>query len=78
MTEETKSSSTDQRNEDEDMARLRMALKQLPGESQAVLSMHYLESMGVREIARSLGIPPGTVKSRLHHAREQLRNALKG
>ena len=78
VTEEAKSSSADQRNEDEDMATLRTALKQLPGESQAVLSMHYLESMGVQEIAHSLGIPSGTVKSRLFHAREQLRNALKG
>ncbi len=78
VSEEAKASSAEVRNEDEDMARLRTALKQLPGESQAVLSMHYLESMGVREIAHSLGIPSGTVKSRLYHAREQLRNALKG
>ena len=76
--ENAKSSSPDKSSEDEDMARLRAALKQLPGGHQAVLSMHYLESMGVKEIARSLGIPPGTVKSRLYHAREQLRNVLKG
>lgn len=78
VTEEVMTSTVDHPKENEDMARLRMALKHLSGESQAVLSMHYLESMGVTEIARSLGIPPGTVKSRLHHAREQLRNVLKG
>ncbi|MCP3960875.1 MAG: RNA polymerase sigma factor [bacterium] len=53
--------------------RLRAALETLPDDRRALLSMHYLEGMGVREIALALSIPPGTVKSRLFHARRQLK-----
>ena len=56
--------------------RLRAALETLPDDRRALLSMHYLEGMGVREIALALSIPPGTVKSRLFHARRQLKAAL--
>ncbi|MCH7924615.1 MAG: sigma-70 family RNA polymerase sigma factor [Planctomycetes bacterium] len=52
------------------------ALAKLPDEQRAVLSLHYLDEMGVREIAEVLGVPEGTVKSRLHHARNRLKEAL--
>jgi RNA polymerase sigma-70 factor, ECF subfamily len=42
----------------------------------AVIHLFYREDMSVEEIALILGIPPGTVKSRLHHAREALRRHL--
>ena len=44
-------------------------LVRLPSESRSVLSLYYLEGFGIAEIASSLGIPEGTVKSRLHAAR---------
>lgn len=49
------------------------ALKQLPPDHKAVLSMFYLDEMSLAEIAESLSLPVGTVKSRLHYAREKLK-----
>lgn len=49
----------------------------LPEPRRAVVVLHYYEGMGIREIARTLGISAGTVKSRLSRAREELRNILK-
>ncbi len=60
----------------DEVARMLDALVKLPDEHRAVLSLHYLDEMGVREIAEVLGVPQGTVKSRLHHARNRLKEAL--
>ncbi len=56
--------------------RLRAALETLPDDRRMLLSMHYLEKMGIREIAFALEVPAGTVKSRLFHARKQLKQTL--
>ena len=40
--------------------------------------LYYLEGFKIREIAAMLGVPEGTVKTRLRNAREQLRKDLKG
>lgn len=53
------------------------ALRRLPLDLQITLELHYWEAMTVAEIADVLEIPPGTVKSRLHRARELLRDALR-
>ena len=45
----------------------------LPEKLRLPLSLHYLEGFSVEEIARILRIPAGTVKSRLHQARNQFR-----
>lgn len=55
---------------------LRSVLLKLPEEQREVLWLHYLGEMGVAEIAGTLGVPTGTVKSRLHHARNKLRSML--
>jgi len=52
---------------------LRRALRRLPPEPRALLGLHYVEGLALREIAGVLGIPEGTVKSRLHQARAELR-----
>ena len=52
---------------------LTLALEALPEKLRLPLSLHYLEGFSVEEIARILRIPAGTVKSRLHQARNQLR-----
>ena len=59
-----------------DVARLRDVLAQLPQEQRVVLSLHYLDAMSVMQIADMLNVPNGTVKSRLHHARNSLKKAL--
>lgn len=51
-------------------------LGKLPEEQRAILSLHYLDGMGVAEIARALDVPVGTVKSRLHYARNRLKQAM--
>lgn len=61
---------------DDRVTQVRRRLRSLPAERRAILAMHYGEGMSVREIAASLEIPEGTVKSRLFHARNQLRASL--
>ena len=69
------SSSSDAESTDA-VIRIRDALAKLPSEQRAVLSLHYLDGMGVAEIARTLDVPEGTVKSRLYHARSRLKQVL--
>ncbi len=57
---------------------LTRALRRLPPDRQELLALRYREDLNIMEIAVVLGIPAGTVKSRLHHAREQLRRILEG
>ena len=46
----------------------------LPDGQREVLLMRVVDDMAVAEIALALGIPEGTVKSRLHHALAALRD----
>ena len=52
------------------------ALDQLPFDQRAVIVLREIDEMSYDEIADSLGVAVGTVKSRLARAREQLRIAL--
>lgn len=54
------------------------ALKRLPDEQREVLLLVGLEQFGYEEAARMLGIPVGTVMSRLSRGRERLRLLLSG
>ena len=56
--------------------RIREALARLPPRHREVLLRHYFDEKGVAEIAQDLGIPRGTVLSRLHHARRKLRRIM--
>lgn len=49
------------------------ALATLPPERREVVLLHDLEGWTHREIADRLGLPEGTVRSHLHHARKKLR-----
>ena len=57
---------------------LRDALERLDVKFRLPLVLHYLEGYRVREIAKMLRLPEGTVKRRLHQARKLLKSALKG
>jgi RNA polymerase sigma-70 factor (ECF subfamily) len=54
------------------------AIAHLPSEQRAVLLLVTLEEMSYEEVARALGIPIGTVMSRLSRAREKLRMMMLG
>jgi RNA polymerase sigma-70 factor (ECF subfamily) len=52
-------------------------LARLPDQLREVLVLRYYHELSEREIAEVVGIPPGTVKSRLHHAVHTLRAGAK-
>jgi len=56
-------------------AALREAFAWLTAEHRAVVALHHLEGLPVDQIAAQLGLPAGTVKSRLHYAIQELRAA---
>jgi RNA polymerase sigma-70 factor (ECF subfamily) len=49
------------------------ALEQLSPEHREVLLLRFLEGLSVEDIARAVGCGAGTVKSRLHYAKQALR-----
>lgn len=53
----------------------REILETLPDDARTILILYYIEELPQTDIAARLGIPVGTVKSRLHYARERFRNA---
>lgn len=56
-----------------DASVLAAAVERLPEPQREVLLMRVVDEMAVAEIALALGIPEGTVKSRLHHTLAALR-----
>ncbi len=58
-------------------ARLEKALQQLPEKFRMVLLLAAIEGYTLEEVAEMLGIPMGTVKSRLFFARKQLAEKLR-
>ncbi len=55
---------------------LERAFRRLSGEQRAVLAMHHYLGLSGAEIAETLNLSPGTVRSRLHYARQQMRAAI--
>jgi RNA polymerase sigma-70 factor (ECF subfamily) len=60
----------------EDAEQVHMALDKLPIRHREVLTLHFLGELSVEETAQVLAVPPGTVKSRLYHAKRSLRAVL--
>lgn len=56
--------------------RVHEAVRRLSREHREVLVLREMDGLGYAEIARVLDVPGGTVASRLHHAREELKRAL--
>jgi len=59
-----------------DRDQLERGLRRLPPEQRAVLVFHHYLGLTLPEVADHLGIPVGTVKSRLHYATAALRSAI--
>ena len=59
-----------------DRDQLERGFRRLAPVQRAMLVLHHYEGYGPGEIAEMLGIPPGTARSRLHHAHRAMRAAL--
>ena len=55
---------------------LRRAIDQLPDEQKAVVILSEIQGMKYQDIGEILGVPVGTVKSRMHTAMEKLKDLL--
>jgi RNA polymerase sigma-70 factor (ECF subfamily) len=62
-----------QRTPKQEDAGLKELLEKLDVRKRAVLSLYHFEQLSIGEISAALGVPKGTVKSRLHAARKELR-----
>ena len=71
-------SGTDTESAAIDRAALAQALRSLSTEHREVVELHEVEGLRYAEIAEILGVPEGTVKSRLHHAFLNMRKQLGG
>ena len=60
----------------EKLNQLDLALKQLSDEHRVIVLLHDTEGYKLEEIHKLIGVPVGTVKSRLHRARARLREIL--
>lgn len=61
---------------DDDLAELQQGLDRLPVVEREVLTLFYLRELSMHEVADIIGVPVGTVKSRLFRARHLLRREL--
>ncbi len=60
----------------EDAARIHAALERLKPQHREILTLSFLEELSHKEIAGILDIRAGTVKSRIHYAKQSLRQEL--
>ena len=58
------------------LAELRRAIASMSQNDRAVLRLHYLNRLPIKEIAQVIRVPEGTVKSRLYSARIRLKQLL--
>ena len=58
--------------------RVHRAVAMLSPSHRAAVALHYFEGLSVAEVAVALDTPPGTIKTRLMHARNNLRAEFKG
>lgn len=60
----------------EEHRRLVAALRTLPADQQTLLELHYWEDLDAAALAEVFEVPAGTIRVRLHRAREALRVAM--
>ena len=61
----------------EEKAELMRAIHKLPVQFRETILLHYYQGLGIAEIAQMLGLPEGTISSRLSRARKKLESLLK-
>jgi len=71
-----KAETADPSSQIETSVQVERALGTLPDHQREVMHLVFYEEMSLREAAEVLGIPEGTVKSRMHHARKALAREL--
>ncbi|MBC8112891.1 MAG: sigma-70 family RNA polymerase sigma factor [Candidatus Saccharimonas sp.] len=60
----------------DDAEQVHHALDQLPLPQREALTLYFLEELSIDDIAQVLGVPVGTVKSRLHYGKQAIRKIL--
>jgi RNA polymerase sigma-70 factor (ECF subfamily) len=63
---------------EEDAAAIHQALSQIGLRHREVLVLHFLEDLSIAEIAAVVGCSEGTVKSRIHYAKREMKEILTG
>lgn len=63
---------------EEQLEQLRSCVERLPDKHRQVITLFYAGELSLEDIAKVLKIPKGTVKSRLHKAKEQLKKEMEG
>jgi len=58
-------------------AQIRVCMDQLSAEHREIIDLVYYHEKSIREIAEIIGIPEGTVKTRMFHARKKLGELLR-
>ena len=69
-------SGTDEYTTVADRDQLERGFRRLPPDQRAIIVLRHFAGWEPSEIAETLGIPPGTVRARLHHAHRAMRAAL--
>ena len=65
------------KRQEDDYREVYAAVLSLPAKYRAVIHLHYFEDLSVAEMAETLELPEGTVKSQLSRGRALLRDMLK-
>ena len=60
----------------DDQQAMMAAINQLPATFKEVILLHYYQGMNIAEIAQMLGLPEGTISSRLSRGRKKLESIL--
>jgi RNA polymerase sigma-70 factor (ECF subfamily) len=61
---------------EQDLQLLELAVARLPIVEREVLTLFYLEELSLNEVAETLKVPVGTIKSRLFRARQMVRREM--
>lgn len=65
-------------HQQEFLARVRECVQQLPDEFRQAVVLRDMEGLAYEEVSDVLGVPPGTVRSRIHRGRLLLQQMLRG